>query len=58
MGQFRGLSLLLILFQISVDILFYRLYHTSIDIVLSTNTVVYVDDALDISDKVISELNK
>ena len=29
-----------------------------IDIVLSTNTVVYVDDALDISDKVISELNK
>lgn len=29
-----------------------------IDIVLSTNSVIYVKDALDISDKVISELNK
>ena len=39
MGQFRGLSLLLIPFQISVDILFYRLYHTSIDIVLSIENI-------------------
>ena len=29
-----------------------------IDIVLSTNSVIYVKDTLDISDKVISELNK
>ena len=29
-----------------------------IGIVLSTNSVIYVEDALDISDKVISELNK
>ena len=29
-----------------------------IDIVLSTNSVIYVKDSLDISDKVISELNK
>ena len=28
------------------------------DVVLSTNSVIYVDDSLDISDKVISELNK
>lgn len=31
---------------------------SDIDIVLSTNSVIYVDDALDISDKIIAELNK
>ena len=30
----------------------------NIDIVLSTNSVIYVEDALDISNKVITELNK
>jgi Skp family chaperone for outer membrane proteins len=31
---------------------------SDIEIVLSTNSVIYVDDALDISDKIIAELNK
>jgi len=31
---------------------------SDIDIVLSTNSVIYVEDALDISDKIIAELNK
>ena len=31
---------------------------SNIDIVLSTSSVIYVEDALDISDKIITELNK
>jgi Skp family chaperone for outer membrane proteins len=31
---------------------------SDIEIVLSTNSVIYVDDVLDISDKIIAELNK